>query len=153
MRYSQQANMDCLVASVENLLDVPRSALPPIQRVKVMGEWYPTYKWVADTLREYGTFAFEHQMDLVKNHIYPMTPRHHVGITGMTWADRPNQWHAVYQWGRRIWCGHLSRYVEDEAYICDALTVYRISPSRADSLDGLYALHDKVISLFPQDSP
>lgn len=138
MRFSQLGTTDCLVASMENLLGLPRSLFPAVESVKVHGEVYPSYRWMCDTLREHGTFKVEHGVDW-----RPLPPLPCTGIVGVMPFGRVIC-HAMYQHVNRVWDGWQSRYVEDEPWVRDALIAYRIVPAAADGLDPLYQAQDEI---------
>ena len=139
MKFKQREKNDCLVCAVENLLKLPREALPPIE--KTFGGC-ASYRWVASTLNEYGNFKCECFLDFNGNFI-PLQPRKCQAILGLGWEGR-NLFHATYQDLDRVWCGHVSDFIENEGYFRDAFHVYRIVPSIVPDLNFLYKWQDHI---------
>lgn len=144
--FSQLENADCLIATMECLLQTQRSLLPPPEYYKMKDVKPVTYKWVGDTLREFGNFKFEYKL-------CPTNPKRFKSldhkkcraITGTLFDTSKNILHAMYQENDTFWCGHIKDFYHiDERQFG---IFYRITESRIDDLDYLYNMHWKITDM------
>lgn len=153
MFYSQQTITDCGITGIENLLQLPRSVLPPIKYyLHKNGEKYASYAWKAETLNGYGKFKF----DLGAKEC-PIPLLNEISLLGVQFYKRPT-WHCVYQYYDKFWCGHEKDFIninfifdgllyEKNLYEKnDAVIRYKITRSCVEDLKWLYYLHDAIKS-------
>lgn len=132
MLYSQRTNTDCLIASLENLLDIPRSLFPPVEYYNRIGkDFYPTYKWLGQVLSERGKYRFEHRF----NSAIRIENKWTRSLLGL-YHPNSHYLHAVYQNYDKFFDAYGPKYID----LYDYEIIWRISEHHMEDLKELYII-------------